>query len=753
MGSWYAASLPLLNITLILCLGSYMKALEPSILLTALDIQDSLLGPTLNFNPTKVRSNSFDPDDVPSEFTTEVRDSFHASNGLSNQTWFFHSPLLYWSGSHQAIEEDRDIISTINEGSRRSTAVNVTLRHRIVFSGKRFEDNRLVAADALVITLIHKLDSPVGHQWENRAAALAETHNERWKMYPADGRPSASRLYEFKFQPLSLQDDLLLGLAYTLTVIYFLLSLTRLRAMKSRIGLTVTVITHILLSILSSFTICGIFKIDLSKIPREAYPLVVLTIGLENMFRLINAVIVTPSENPTASRIAEALGQTGHIALAGAAQNLFILWLLYKVVSPGVGAFCIFAAIALVFDLFYLLTFFISVLSVDVRRTELSDSLNRARRRPGVKTPSAEKNTWVDALLNGDLPASTRIAGTVVMIGFVLIAQWHFFESEHPLRTILRIGSMIWAGKKSVPNPTSQLFVDLNQARTPAAWLQLQDHETAHEVIQVIKPNAHSCVARVYDPLVFVLTGSDRTSSSKGIRPFLPAVYDFVKHQSSTFLLTVIFLVAAVSLLMNYLLWDEDDRNQDKDDDYTQEKPLLAAKTLANGHALDIAMISASPDGTIVSVGLDRRIVVWDMRNGSGAYVVNTQHAPSTLFPIIDITIDDHARWIAIVSANGHVFLWDIRGRTWGPSTQVEMKPRKPVALFFKSSRTLGIPQLVLVQPSGLMTDITFKPDFSEESSQLQICKSPLVCVREFCGKCQYIFLLFPLTQFPHPRQ
>lgn len=36
-------------------------------------------------------------------------------------------------------------------------------------------------------------------------------------------------------------------------------------------------------SVLASFTICGLLKINLAQIPQEAYPFVVLTIGLENM--------------------------------------------------------------------------------------------------------------------------------------------------------------------------------------------------------------------------------------------------------------------------------------------------------------------------------------------------------------------------------------------------------------------------------------------------------------------------------------
>jgi hypothetical protein len=159
------------------------------------------------------------------------------------------------------------------------------------------------------------------------------------------------------------------------------------------------------------------------------------------------------------------------------------------------------------------------------------------------------------------------------MVGFVLMAQWHFFDNESLARTVLRLTHLL----KSEPQPprasaATKLSIDINQARSPTAWLRLQDHETAHEVIKVIKPNANSYLARVYDPLIFVLDGSDRTLNDRGVRPFLPAAYDFVRHQSGPFILTILLCIAAVSLLMNYLLWDE---SPDPDDDERPEDEHL----------------------------------------------------------------------------------------------------------------------------------------------------------------------------------
>ncbi|KAL2068047.1 hypothetical protein VTL71DRAFT_16145 [Oculimacula yallundae] len=719
--------------------GSYMKALEPEVLLRALEIQDELLGPTINFDPRKAPEERAMVNESVS-LTPNMRDAFHAANGLSDSSWFFHSPLQYWSCDGDNIWSDNDITSTVNERSHQSTSVNVTLRHSIVFSGKRFEDHRLVAADALVITLVHMIDSPVGRLWEQRAQALAQKNSGLWRLYPEDGRPLTNTLYEFRFQPLSFQDDLLLGVIYSCIVLYFFISLSKLRALKSRLGLIVAVMAQIAVSIMSSFTICAIFKIDLSKIPREAYPLVILTVGLENIFRLINAVIVTPSSYPTASRIGEALGQTGHVALAGVSQNLAILWILSKYVSPQVTAFCTFAAIALTFDFFYLLTFFTAVLSVDVRRTELSDSLDRAATLSRPSSPEQQpKQTWMDAMWKGESAFSTRIAGTIVMTGFILIAQWHFFDNESLGQTGQRVMHLL----KSQPQPprssqASLLSVDIHQARSPTAWLRLQDHETAQEVIKVVKPNANSYIARVYDPLVFVLNGSDRTPTQFGVRPFLPAAYDFARNQFGVFIITVIVTLAAVSILMNYLLWDESTENES--DNRPQDKPLVSVKTLNSGHSLDVILISASRDGIIASVGLDRLIRIWDVRRRVMSYIVRDFETHVDPFPVIALAIDGDSNWLALLSGHDRVYLWNIPERRWGSSMSVSVKGRKPVAFSFGYDSTEFINPLLVVRHNGLMTELRVE---SNESVDVTICHSPLVSVRQHSEK--------PLASSPTP--
>ncbi|CAK7243017.1 MAG: hypothetical protein STHCBS139747_004523 [Sporothrix thermara] len=641
--------------------GSYMRALERDVLLGALELQDDILGPTKDFNP-RSPLNKVALSDPVADLTESERNAFHVVNGLTNQSWFFHSPLLYWSGDREMIENDPDIITTVNEHKNQHTSVNVTLRHSVVFSGKRFEDRALVAADALVITLIHLRDSPIGQQWERKEAELRSHTNakwDKWDVYPKDGHSLSSQLYEFQFLPISIQDSIMLALAYSVTFVYLLQNLSKLPAIKSRPGLILTVIAQIFVSIMSSFTVCAILKIDLSRIPRAAYPIVVVSMSLENMLRLIKGVIATNSEESTSSRIGTAFGKTTHIAFVSVSSN-----------QP---------------------SFFLP---------PISSALEMPRQ------------SWIAAVLRGRIDVSTRIAGTIIMLCFVIIAQWHFFENESITRTFSRLFTL---GTGSTNNLTSwsgasAQLRELHQARSPTSWLRLQDHETAQEVINVIKPLAHSYIARVYEPLVLVLKGSDRMPSVTE-RPFLPAVYDFIRHQFKPFLVTIFVITAAMRIFVNYLLWDE--LGEEDADFDVPEEPQLSVMTMNERHGLDIVLLTASSDGLVVSFGLDRSIRVWDVPSGinfpfgeTSYPLPNHDSFPNDRVAVSAIAIDSDSKWLAILS-NSKVLLWDLERRdwVWSNGTLVELWPDTGESL---ESR-IGIGPLVCAVPLDQLHSSTTK--------------------------------------------
>ncbi|KAL6793508.1 sterol-sensing domain of SREBP cleavage-activation domain-containing protein [Trichoderma sp. SZMC 28013] len=708
--------------------SSYMQALSPDILLSALDLQDELLGDTRDFGPSR-SFGLLPPSDSESQspLTPAQRDALHIVNGLTNQSWILQSPLLYWNCSRDRILADEDILATVNDKKNYTTPANITLRHSIVFSGKRFEDRRLLAADALVITLLYRTDSPVGRQWEAVARSLPVKMGDKWDIYPPSGNVSASQLYEFQFRPMSVQDSIILALAYTLSLVYFLQQVSKVRAVKSKLGLIATVVMQIIMSIAASFTICGVFKIDLSGIPRAAYPLVILSMSLEHILRLMDAVVRTPSGENTSSRIGSAFGETAPTALVSTVQNFLILLGLSYAVTPSVSAFCIFAAIAIVLDFLFLSSFFISVLSVDVRRMELGDALAKeAMRRKRKARRPRENPSWMKRMLEGKIALSTRIAGTIVMISFVIIAQSHFFGGGDISQRLAHL----YSGQDLEPNMSSlkaSPLEDIHQARTPTSWLRLQDHDAAREIIRLIKPSAYSYIARVYEPLVFVKKGSNRVPMMKE-PALLPAIYDFAHHQLRAFVFVDIVVVALLRLLISYLLPEDETKAEELQD--SSDQSSLCVKTLSGGHALDIAMLAYSPRGYVLSVGLDRMIRLWDLNHRNKGPISNLEREIVVKFPVLAVAMSEDSDWLAILSSDMVTF-WNMITHVHGSSVAVETYNQKPESFFLEPTASSDIPRAVIVWRNGTALDVD---PASRETRESTICPG-LTCARPLLSK------------------
>lgn len=151
---------------------------------------------------------------------------------------------------------------------------------------------------------------------------------------------------------------------------------------------------------------------------REVFPFVVIVIGLENMFRLINAVLSTPAEQPTTARIATALGEVGFLSTVAVATDLALLCIIGHFSVPAVREFCTFAGVALIMDFFLHLTYFLAVLSVDVRRLELQDSLDRMNLSvddSSQEIGQEQLGSLAEFLMKGAMPVSTRIAGSAIV--------------------------------------------------------------------------------------------------------------------------------------------------------------------------------------------------------------------------------------------------------------------------------------------------------------------------------------------------
>jgi len=253
--------------------GDYMKAIQLPVLHKAMHVQEVLV------------NGGFDPKEGAPVARQHIldRDNQGCVVAAPGQKWGWHSPLMYWDCSLTTLDQDNDLLGTINAHQQAHSALNLTLRPSTVFAGKSFSNTKLRAADALVITLFDQTNSTVGEIWNSRARTLANTLSPDWSIYPLDGHVTRSRLYEFRFKPMTLNDDLFLAASYLVTAIYVIWRMMQLRAVKSWFGLLVTVAVKMTICIIASFTLCTYLGIDLARIPRPWFPGVVFCFGLGNM--------------------------------------------------------------------------------------------------------------------------------------------------------------------------------------------------------------------------------------------------------------------------------------------------------------------------------------------------------------------------------------------------------------------------------------------------------------------------------------
>jgi hypothetical protein len=210
--------------------GSWMKALERETLLEAVAIQDILLGPMTNCSTMPWHEGSILKTPADADMA------------------FFHSPLLLWNCSTAALESDNSILMTINSGARQVSPANMTLRPSSVLAGTLLSFNKLVAADALAMSLFYRAESAAGDLFDDRAELLAQHNKSRWAVYPANGRATRSRLFRFQSRAASVQDKGIVFSVYSLVALYIVFNLRNLRTLKSKVGLFLAIALQVSIS-------------------------------------------------------------------------------------------------------------------------------------------------------------------------------------------------------------------------------------------------------------------------------------------------------------------------------------------------------------------------------------------------------------------------------------------------------------------------------------------------------------------------
>ncbi|CAN9192579.1 unnamed protein product [Alternaria alternata] len=546
------------------------------------------------------------------------------------EKWGWHSPLLYWDCSLSALEKDSDLLGTINAHARIRSPLNVTLRPSTVFAGKSFSNTKLRAADALVITLFDQTNSSLGDTWDSRSRLLAEKLSPDWTIFPPDGQVGRSRLYEFRFKPMTLNDDLFLAASYMVTAAYVIWRMMQLRAVKSWFGLLVTICVKV-------------------------------------------------------------------------------------------------------------------ILSVDVQRIELSDSLEREDLNQSNKKNRAERQSWLGALFEGTLPLSTRFAGTVAICSIILAINWHFFDSDGKQLSLDTLRRNLTSRKRRRATDTWSP-PPINQARTPADWLRIQDHNTARELFGFIKPDAPSFVARIHDPILVVAKGAYGRDRPQPPLSFMDGLRRFARGHAFPVALIVVTLIAAVTLFMNYLLWSGLPKTAEESEE--DEEVTLSIKTLPTPQNLDVVHLTSCSKGHLASISLDRSTALW--LHGRGGYLHTTLQTASMkpkLWPIYATAMDDGGNILALCAESGQIGLWDIPASRFLMFPKIDIRGQAPILFTFVYLKTrLDVEKLylVIVSRDGHLTKLEARTGIHYTR---RVSSSPIACTATYTsvhGDTSIVFVTKP---------
>lgn len=379
--------------------GDRFGVLETRILNSALQLQKSI--------ETELRRDIDQEAVVETQMVClQARSSFPGREATSETDCLTLSPLEYWNYDSHRILQDDEPAQSVAQSDLNRTKAGIPISYSTTLAGRWHLFKKLPRAEYLAFTFFLRQDysgactdvtptSPIASAVAKSRDPISRNHAS-WhdllirvtggqvRLIPSPENISHSLVLQFAPDASSSRrkpTHIFLLTAYAFVIIYLSRGLIKLRKVHSRFGLAFTGTTQLLISMIMSVSICALLGIRLTLVPWELLPFVIVVVGSENMFSLTKAIVDTPLSLTVSSRIAHGLGKVGvPITLTTLADILLLLVIAFFIGVRAVHEFCIFAIFSLMMDWFLQMTFFITVLSIDMQRLELADLLTQGTR-------------------------------------------------------------------------------------------------------------------------------------------------------------------------------------------------------------------------------------------------------------------------------------------------------------------------------------------------------------------------------------
>ncbi|KZT24111.1 hypothetical protein NEOLEDRAFT_1068091 [Neolentinus lepideus HHB14362 ss-1] len=590
------------------------------------------------------------------------------------------SPSAFWTYDEDLIRSDPDIRQTLSL-TRNTSVVGIPIMPLMVLAGRELDEHiatKVEYAAALVLTYFFPetdCTSMSGH------TAFVEAVSQ------ATGDGKAEVVSEFQEPTLiALEHDentsnlrsnvvsIFLYSAYLVYLVWFARSIRRVDAVHSLVGLAFTGVIEMLVSTITSLSVCAIVGFKVTMVPWAMLPVVILFIGTENMFSLVDAVAKTSIALPVKERIAEGLSKAGTSNTLKVVSYNAILGVIAFFAHGVIRQFCAFAVVVLVAHWFLVHTFFLTVLSIDIQRLELDELLRQDSSLAPPKamplaTPVVYATTrWRKTILAANNVLRGRATKNLSLVLLLAVTATLYYATYPAVTRVTR------------EEPTSQFPHIHNRVKPAIPKINIQS--PAWNIWNVLNPAGDPLVhLRIDSPTIVVLTpeGSPyRTAEAKSHRG----------RVSSRTLRPIIWMIKIVLVpiavttgllygLLLYLLKNaellEAQRNRvgPEVEDPPQDTPAdvdALFSTLPRAFSSDVELIATSKDGRVVaSVGLDNSIALWHPEKEAPVSIDATDVlmrgacSSSAVHAVTALAVEEHGEYLAAGTGEGVVTVWSIR--------------------------------------------------------------------------------------------
>ncbi|KAJ6546958.1 sterol-sensing domain of SREBP cleavage-activation-domain-containing protein [Mycena capillaripes] len=593
---------------------------------------------------------------------------------------FVLSPLAFWRHNEAALLDDHTILDTLL--GRNASIAGIPITPQMVLAGRGSDEPHVAGADfdyAMFLALTYFFPNSdclgsAGHDaWLN---AIDKASFKAPRIGPRQEPTLIALEYEENPHPKGWTAlSGLICLAYGGFAVYVSWSMRRMDAVHSRIGLTFTALVEITVSTITSVSVCALVGFKVTMVPWELLPIVIVFVGAENMFNLVDAVGKTSVTLSVKQRIAQGLSHAGTSNTLKVVSYNSILGVIAVFSAGAIRQFCVFAIVVLVAHWFLAHTFFMAVLSIDIQRLELDDLL---RQNPSLAptVPSFTKEViskksrspWEKFMIVTQNMLRGRAMKNISL--FMLLAiTGTLYYATYPTETRLPIEEALPPAVSRNSNNSSSNPPHHSQ---PAwkIWKTLNPQETSLTTLHL----------RIEAPIVLTFR-SDSTSHSTDVHN---------SHRSTMRTFRIVFWVLKIVVLpitvtttilwglLLYLLKDaellEAQRNRPDMDspDVVEDDPSafegrISFSTLPRAFASDVELIATSHDGgLVVSVGMQNEVIIWRMPNRAHVAIDVTEvllRSPSTSSAsstLTSVAVDPAGGYCAVGTGAGNIAVWSI---------------------------------------------------------------------------------------------